>query len=288
MSNDFRRIGMLLGVPLDISENVAEALSARMQKDGLTTVVTPNPEILMTTLNVLGYQDTLAEADVSLPDGNGLFWATTFLEETQSKKSAAILLKFVTTYACLVFAKRALRKVLPRIHHGSDTFFALHDLWNRTMSPRIFYFGGEDGVPEQIIPAMQQRYPHLNLVGSCGGYPFRSELEFEDILKHIEKTKPEVVFVALPFPKQEQWIMQTRGRLELAGVKLVCGFGGTLDFAVGKKKRAPVWMHRLGIEWLWRLIHEPERFGRIWSAVVRFPLTILRHRLAGRQDWQRL
>lgn len=281
-----QRVCSLMGVPFEVAEDIAAVLAERALGNTLSTVVTPNPEILMVTLRLPGYRETLAQATLSLPDGNGLFWATSFLKETQEKGTAGVLMKFITTYARLVIHRQSLRHVLPRLHHGSDTFFQLHALWSTTFSPRIFYFGGEGKVLEQIVPVMQNRYPNLHIVGNCGGYPFASEQEFEQILQTIEAAKPQVIFVALNFPKQEQWIMQTKERLEAAGVRLVMGFGGTFDFAVGKKKRAPRWMHRLGIEWLWRLMLEPARIGRIWTAVVGFPLTILRRRLQGKNDLQ--
>lgn len=283
-ASELHRVCSLLGVPFDVSDDMPAALAAHAQEPGLTKVYTPNPEILMTSLHTPGFRDLLAAADVSLPDGNGLFWATTFLHEATGKGTLGVFATFLGSYARLVFAPKSLRKVLPRLHHGSDTFFALHEFWNAHESPRIFYFGGEPDVVANIIPVIQKRYPRVRAVGSSGVFPFRSKEEFEAVLQDIETARAEVVFVAMSFPKQEQWIAATADRLEKAGVRLVMACGGTLDFAVGKKKRAPLWMHRFGLEWLWRLLQEPARLGRIWTAVIIFPLTILRRRLAQLQD----
>lgn len=275
-----------MGVPFDISEDVAASLDAMLHLEGIKMVVTPNPEILMKTLTVADYKNTLSSADISLPDGIGLLWATTFLRETREVSQMEIIWRFFTTFSMLVTNQGALRGVIHHLHQGSDTFFALHTLWNtmQSASPKVFYFGGEDDVPEEIQGAIRKRFPKVHVAGSCGGYPFRSQEDNEEILHVIETAKPDVLFVSLPFPKQEQWIMQSKNRLEAAGVRLVMVVGGTFDFTVGKRKRAPKWMTRSGIEWLWRLIQEPQRVGRIWTAVVRFPITILRRRLAGKKD----
>ncbi|PIV90399.1 hypothetical protein COW46_02725 [Candidatus Gracilibacteria bacterium CG17_big_fil_post_rev_8_21_14_2_50_48_13] len=281
----FQRICCLFGIPLDTSEHLLSDLTAIANGDQLALLATPNPEILLRSLSDKDYKVVLSHIDVSLPDGTGLFWATSFLDAAKGKGTLGVLCTFFSTYAALVLQPKRLRSVLPTLHKGSDTFFGLHDFWNRRgHSPRIFYFGGEGNVPAQITGVMQATYPKVDIVGSCGGYPYRSAEEFDRVLRTIIAAKPEVVFVAMPNPKQERWLVDTKQRLEAAGVRLVCGFGGTFDFAVGKRKRAPKWMQRFGIEWLFRLLQEPQRLGRIARAVVVFPCITLKRKLAGKND----
>jgi len=275
----------LFGVPLHTSDHLYADLTAVAHGETLALLMTPNPEIYLRTLEQPAYAQVLRAADIALPDGTGLYWATTFLQGATGKKTPGILWAFVSTYASLLFAPGTLRKILPCLHKGSDTFFGLHDFWQRRgASPRVFYFGGEGDVPTQILSVMQAKYPALTIAGASGGYPYRSPEEFDALLRTITAAEPEVVFVAMPNPKQEQWMLDTRHRLEQAGVRLVCGFGGTFDFAVGKRRRAPLWMQRSGLEWVYRLLQEPQRFGRILRAVIVFPLRTLQRRLAGLQD----
>lgn len=283
-TTDFHRVCTLLDVPFDIAKSAPIAFRALLAKPGLMKVTTPNPEILYASLRVPGYRQVLQQADISLPDGHGLYWATSFLHRASGKNTLRVVGIFLKSYMQLITNRAALKSILPRLHHGSDTFFALHAAWDAKPSPRVFYFGGEDDVVQNIVPVMQHAYPHVDIVGNCGGYPFRSEQENAAILQSILQAKTEVLFIALPFPKQEQWLMQNAKALEEGGVRLAMVCGGTLDFAVGKRKRAPSWMRASGIEWLWRLYQEPSRLGRIWTAVVLFPMTLLWRRLRGCKD----
>ena len=85
--------------------------------------------------------------------------------------------------------------------------------------------------------------------------------------------KPDIVLVALGFPHQEQWIHEHRQ--SLVGTRLIMGVGGSIDFITGKQQRAPLFLRKVGLEWLWRVIRQPSRIGRIFTAVVLFPLTYL-------------
>lgn len=250
-----------------------------LDEDQMHMIFTPNPEIMLVSEENPEYKKVLKTADWNLPDGNGLLWASVFLEKTKKIKNMyLIILIFLQTYSYLLFNKKALQGVIPETVTGSGTFFQVHALFAKLKTP-VFYFGGENGVEKKILTIMTERYPGLRAVGSCGGYPFRSPEENEMILTSIEKAAPQVLFVALTFPKQETWIMQNRERLERAGVRIAMGIGGTYDFAVGRIKRAPQWMQSMHIEWLWRMIQEPARMGRILRAVFYFPWVVLRKRL---------
>ena len=80
--------------------------------------------------------------------------------------------------------------------------------------------------------------------------------------------QPDILFVAFGHGKQEKWIYENLK--DLPGVKVAMGVGGAFDFVSGNKKRAPKWMRVIGLEWLYRLIHEPNNLGRIWKATVIF------------------
>lgn len=253
---------------------------------GLHPIFTPNPEILLVALKHDWYRGVLQQAYWNMPDGNGILWATAFLDKTKNTSSKLkIIAAFLSTYSSLVFSKKSLRKVFPEVITGQDSFFQMHEVFE-ARGTRVFYFGSEGDVPEKIGPEMRRRYPKCNVVGAIGGYPFRSKEENESILKIIEDAQPEVIFVALPFPKQERWILENKDRWEKAGVRMALGCGGTLDVAVGKIKRSPTWMKKLQIEWMWRLYQEPGRFRRIFEAVFLFPWKVLQRKLAGTEDFE--
>lgn len=267
------------------SEHLAADLTGVAHGESLALLMTPNPEIFLRSLDEPEYAQVLTQADILLPDGTGLYWATTFLSKAKEKGTLGVFWSFLGTYGALIWAPASLRRILPMLQKGSDTFFALHDFWQRRgHSPRIFYFGGEGEVPERIASVMQKKYPSVTIVGATGGYPYRSPEEFDALLRTIAAAQPEVVFVAMPNPKQERWMVDAKERLEQAGVRLVCGFGGTFDFAVGKRHRAPLWMQNMGLEWVYRLLQEPQRWRRILRAVVIFPLRTLQRRLRNNED----
>ncbi|EKD78824.1 MAG: hypothetical protein ACD_41C00257G0009 [uncultured bacterium] len=90
------------------------------------------------------------------------------------------------------------------------------------------------------------------------------------------ETVPDVVVVALGFPEQEQWVHDHLAAL--AGCRLVMTVGGGIDFLTGKQRRAPLLFRRLGLEWLWRLFHQPWRWRRIVTATIIFPYLVLKQR----------
>jgi len=104
------------------------------------------------------------------------------------------------------------------------------------------------------------------------------EIEIETIRK-VNKFNPDILFVGFGAPKQEKWIHKWLPELEVGGAMAV---GGTFDYVFGKAKPPPKWIEKIGLEWLWRVLHEPKRWFRIFNAVIVFPLKVLCSRL-----WQK-
>ncbi len=124
---------------------------------------------------------------------------------------------------------------------------------------RHFFFGGAPSVPERLAKTFQHRYG----IRVAGAYspPFRpwEEREAEEIVAQIQNSSPDVVWVGLGTPKQEYWIFAQRDRLR---IPVMVGVGAAFDFATGRVKQAPPWMREHGLEWLFRLMHEPRRLWR--------------------------
>jgi N-acetylglucosaminyldiphosphoundecaprenol N-acetyl-beta-D-mannosaminyltransferase len=94
----------------------------------------------------------------------------------------------------------------------------------------------------------------------------------------VRAARPDILLVAYGAPQQDKWIARNRERL---GAPVSIGVGGSFDFVAEEARRAPVWIRRLGLEWLHRVGRQPWRARRILTAVVLFPLAVLRH---GRGD----
>jgi len=124
----------------------------------------------------------------------------------------------------------------------------------------VYILGGRPGVAEEASAELRRQFPRLIVVGTQHGY-FAPEEE-PGLIAHIRRQRPDVLFVALGIPKQEKWI---RAHLDEVGVPVCIGVGGSFDVISGRVKRAPAWMRRCGLEWLWRTAREPRRLPRLWA-----------------------
>jgi N-acetylglucosaminyldiphosphoundecaprenol N-acetyl-beta-D-mannosaminyltransferase len=125
---------------------------------------------------------------------------------------------------------------------------------------RHYFYGAGTGVPEQLIARLRTRFPGLPVAGGFSP-PFRALTPEEDdaIVRQINATRPDIVWVGLSTPKQERWMAEHRNRLD---APVLIGVGAAFDFHAGLKRQAPRWMQRSGLEWVFRLLCEPRRLWR--------------------------
>lgn len=150
---------------------------------------------------------------------------------------------------------------------------------------RMFLYGGRNqGALVQLVLNLRQRYPGLQI---AGGYspPFRPETEEERdaIAAEINSSRADVVWVGTGQPKQEKWMAEMRGRLD---TPILAGVGAAFDFHAGLVPQAPAWMQTSGLEWTFRLAHEPRRLWRRYARynprfVTGFARQWLRHSVLG-------
>ena len=119
----------------------------------------------------------------------------------------------------------------------------------------VFLYGAKPGVADKAAQQLKQTYPDLIVAGTQDGY----ESDSSKVIETINKAKPDILFVAMGSPKQEQWIEQHRDNLYPT---LYQGVGGSFDVLAGNVKRAPAAFQRMGAEWLYRLLKEPSRLKR--------------------------
>lgn len=125
---------------------------------------------------------------------------------------------------------------------------------------RHYFYGGAPGVPEELARKMQARFLGLQIVG-VESPPFRSLTTEEDeaVVRRIRTAHPDIVWVGIGSPRQERWMKNHIGRLD---VPVLVGVGAAFDFLSGNKPQAPLCVQRSGLEWLFRLITEPRRLWR--------------------------
>jgi N-acetylglucosaminyldiphosphoundecaprenol N-acetyl-beta-D-mannosaminyltransferase len=232
----------ILGVPVhDVTtEDTLLLIDQFVREQTPHQVCTVNPEFIMTAQNDAEFKQILQQSALNLPDGIGVVWA----------------------------AKRLGQPLRQRVA-GSDLVGLIADRAQST-GWRIFLLGAAEGVAERAAIILRERYPQTHIVGVYAGSP-RPE-DAADSAARIRASAANVLLVAYGAPQQDKWIAR---HIEQTGVAVAIGIGGSLDFIVGKQKRAPQWLQRLGLEWLYRLLREPWRWRR-QVALPKFAWAVLR------------
>jgi N-acetylglucosaminyldiphosphoundecaprenol N-acetyl-beta-D-mannosaminyltransferase len=133
-----------------------------------------------------------------------------------------------------------------------------------------YFYGGNTGVARTLKSCLEEKYPGVKIVGEYSP-PFRPLTGDEDRadVEKINAAAPDIVWVGISSPRQERWMAEHLGKVNDA---ILVGVGAAFDFLSGQKKRAPLWMQRSGLEWLYRFVSEPRRLWRRYSL---YPLFVL-------------
>lgn len=133
---------------------------------------------------------------------------------------------------------------------------------------RHYFYGATEETLKKLHDVMKKKYPGIQIVGMYSP-PFRPVTEEEDkaIVDMINEAKPDFIWVGLGAPKQENWMAIHQGRIK----GLMIGVGAGFDYLVGNIKRAPIWMQKSNLEWVYRLIQDPKRLlQRYWHTNMKF------------------
>lgn len=190
-------------------------------------VVTANVDFLIQARDDADLRRILLDADLVLCDGTPLVWAS-----------------------------RVLGNPLPERVAGADLVPKLIETAARR-GYRLFFLGGSEEASEQAIANIKNKFPEITIAGYYSP-PFcpLEKMDNEEISRRIREARPDILFVSFGCPKAEKWIAQNHQEL---GVPVTIGVGATIDFLAGRMKRAPRWMQRSGLEWVFRLCQEPRR-----------------------------
>lgn len=210
------------------------------QTEQAKIVVTPNSEIVQMCLEDPQVMAVVRQADLTIPDGIGVVYASNILGTPLKQKVAGFDLAGA---------------LLPHLEEQGK---------------RLYLLGGAPGVAEQAAVRMQQKHPNLIICGTHDGY-FQED---GPVIQEINSSGADILYVCLGAPKQERWMAANRERLH---VKAMLGLGGSLDVFAGNVKRAPDLFVRLGLEWFYRLIKEPWRYKRM-AKLPKFLMGTIIHR----------
>ncbi|AKT54386.1 MULTISPECIES: WecB/TagA/CpsF family glycosyltransferase [Selenomonas] len=230
----------ILGVDVD-AVTMAEAVDVvrrAMDTRAGVMVATANAEMLMRATHDEELRRILNASALVVPDGAGTVWAARHLGHAMPERVAGYDL-----------AQELLRCAPAE-------------------GRRVYFFGSAPGVAEKAKAKAEQLYPGIEIVGVRNG--FFSPADNAAIIAEIRAARPDLLLVALGVPKQEKWIAAHLAELD---VPVAIGVGGTLDVMAGVMKRAPHWMQKAKLEWLFRGLMQPKRAGRL-LALPKFVLKV--------------
>lgn len=234
----------VLGVSFDdlTMDEAVEIALGFMQERRACYACTPNPEIVMAAKGDVSLRAALSGAELVLADGVGI------------TKAAAML-------------GTPLKSRVPGIDFASNVISRLAQ-----RGGSVYLMGAKPLVAEAAAEKLTQTYPGIVIAGTNDGY-FTDDAP---VIEKINAASPDFLMVCLGSPKQELWMSANAGRLSCG---LMAGLGGSLDVLAGNVQRAPETWRRLGLEWLYRVIKEPKRLGR----VMKLPAFVLEAAAEGRR-----
>ena len=236
----------VMGVKFD-NVTMQEALDRAREliaRPGADYCVTPNAEIVYEAMHDADFAGLVNDAALVLPDGVGVVLGAKILKTPLKQKVA-----------------------------GIDFAANLLGVLEQT-GGRLYLLGSKPSVAEQAAEKMLEKHPRLQICGMADGY-FKDEAP---VVEKINAAKPDVLFVCLGAPKQEKFMRAHQQDLQ---VSFMIGLGGSLDGFAGNVRRAPKWMIKLQLEWLYRLLKEPKRIGRMMR-LPKFLLAVYKRRITGR------
>lgn len=228
----------IFGVPIATysHEAVRQRISLWLDESCFHRIATVNPEFLLEAERSLSFKKTLLAAELCIADGVGIVFAGLLHGEYIPRFPGADLME-----AILRIAEQKQIPVYLAVRAGGLSSF------------------------HEIQRALLEKYPKLKIDGA-------NISVIESVHANVQNLRSKIIFCNFGIPEQEVFLeslRQTPGNIRLA-----MGVGGAFDYLTGKQKRAPRWLRYIGLEWCWRLCQQPQRWRRIWNAVVIFPFRV--------------
>ena len=231
-----RDVWCLFGLPVDnlTLEGTKQLLHKKAKLHYNTVLSTINVNWVVQSFKDPAFRAAIINSDIVTLDGKPLLWLARLLGYPMTETVA-----------------------------GSTLIQELHQDKTADTKLSIFLFGGESDAAEQALKQINKDQGGLHAVGALNpGFGTVEEMSTDTIIAAINKTKPDILLVALGAKKGTQWIERNRDRLE---VKIISHLGATINFLAGTVRRAPQLTQKIGLEWAWRILQEPQLFVRYAS-----------------------
>ena len=250
----------------------ASAIVELARAGGRAYVVKPYSEFMPRATNDARIREVLNGADLCLADGIGILWAAHYL--ALSGGALRALAQLPLSLAAVVVNPAAVRRPLKENMAGVDLTWEMLARLDEAGS-RVFLLGGTGDEVRGARDRIEARFGGLRVVGTHNGHFDLSGDENETVVRALNEAQPEVLLVAMGFPRQEEWIAVNLPRLK---VNVAVAEGGSFSFISGGTPRAPRRLRRWGLEWLYRLARQPGRLHR-QLAIPQFVWLVVRERL---------
>ena len=231
-----RNVWTVMGLPFDCTteQETTDQLINAMLKEERCFFTTPNLNFAITAQNDSQFRDSVINSDWVVADGMPLIWIA-----------------------------KTLGIPLPERVAGSSVFDRLRREYKNPDRPlRVVFFGGPDGTAAEAFKKIALDNSCMKVVGFYSpGFGSMDEMSDPDVIKQINQTEADLLIVALGAKRGQQWIELNRHKLN---VPVISHLGAVINFVAGTVNRAPLWIQRSGLEWLWRIWEETSLFKRYW------------------------
>lgn len=283
------KVGNLFGIKISSTSKakVLEFVESNLQTKEKFYIVTPNPEIVLMATKDWALKKAIDNSTFAIPDGIGLAQAHKFLnfEEFNGHplRLPIIFIQGMAVGLATIFNKKYLTDDL-EIMKGRELFLDILKILDKRGS-RVYLFGGEHGEQELAKVKLEAEYKDITFkthhkfpIYAKSGQPLNIEERklHKSVMGDIKLFEPDFIFVAMTPPKQEKWVYWNFFKLNATGAMTV---GGTYNFISGRLSVPPVWLEKIGLEWVWRLLTEPTRWRRIFNAFPVFPWKVFMYKV---------
>lgn len=232
-----------------------EAVKGAIQKKIKLFVVFPNVFVIAECNRNEGFRRTINSANIALADGVPVVWASYFLG------------RYTGGRVC-----------------GPD-FFSEFNRISEEEGYCCYYLGGGPGGSEKVVENLKRRHPCLKIAGYFSPPMGEiSNLLSDEIVKRINKSNPDILWVGLGAPRQERWIYKNINRLN---IRVAICVGAVFYYEAGEKRRAPKWMHKVGLEWSYRILFQDPSllwkkryYAYLWEFILPVLVQIIKERIS--------
>ena len=209
-------------------------------------------------VNITSYKEIIDTVSKKIKSNKKYSVVSINLNKIICANESTEIMKIIKSFDCFIpdgiSIVRASDKINDRIT-GIDLFNRICEEHDK-IGAKIFLYGAKEEIVTAAKMNLQEKYKGIQIVGYENGYVKNND----DLISKINNSSANIVFIAMGSPKQEKWIYENRAAVN---ANILIGVGGTFDIVSGKLKRAPNWIRKMGIEWLYRMLKEPKRLKNV-------------------------